>query len=310
MQHTASSVFIPNNILRYHHEENIGRFSFIENQTYITNKKILAAFSHGTPLLNMGTNYDVFPGEGYTNTIDFLNRAGIIRGNQPTSPTLFISGSLPEAIQVTPTWLHQQHALNGIIETDINFLWGRIEDFGALTCIVKTADCLAGLGIGKAADGSTYFLFFHAGWKQINGNIIRKGLQQMKQQGCHLTTFSISIGPSISARALVFQTKDAKTLLDSTIWKEGISSPADEIDDLTGQLTSFVHVNVGQTAVTHMIEEGILPEHIEWYNPNTNPIFDTFHSAMTTPPLLFSHRSFKRGKRNGRNITVLSIQSE
>ncbi len=303
----SSKYFVPSTILRHQQASNIGRFAFIEKQELVKNRKIKAAFSHGLPLFNMGTNYDLYPGEGDTNTRNFFKQADIISDTNHLPPTVFIYGTQHEAIRLTPQWIKANTLKNDIIQTDKNFLWGKIEDFDNLICMVKIADCLGGMGLGQGPDG-IYFLFFHSGWTHINNDLIRKGLEQMQAHGCDLTTFSVSIGPSISAQGLAFKTNDAKTMLDPELWGGNISQPCDEIDDLNGEMASFVHVNVGQTAIDRMIEMGIKPENIEWYDPNTHPLFDTFYEGLLPNPLLFSHRAAKRGKRNGRNITVFSIE--
>lgn len=296
------SIFVPTEILRRSGEENIGRFAFIEKQTIIAGRKIAAAFSHGLPFLNMGSNYDAYPNEGKENTNTFLERVGF------HLPAVLLFGLDGSPVRVTPGWIQKQKQIDGTYETPHNFLWGKVADFHDLTLISKTADCLVGLGVGKDKKGDGYFFFFHGSWRLINMGMLQQGLADMKRNGCDLATMHVSIGPSISEQGLTFQTLDAEKMLDKHLWETNITNPTDEVDDITQKTASFVHLNLGGGAIQQMTQAGISEKNIEWYDPNANLLFDTFSSGMLKNPLLFSNRASTRGQRQGRNITAFSIQ--
>jgi len=150
---------------------------------------------------------------------------------------------------------------------------GFVTDEAGVVPIVRTADCVPILFVGKKSDGSSVVGAVHAGWRGTVSGIAAEAVKEMMSLGAELCTIKAAIGPHIGKCCFEVQ----QDFYDSVTEMRGEDFAARHICRENG-----LHADLTGMNLEILIEAGVLRENIDVSDECTCCLNEKYHSHRKT----------------------------
>lgn len=150
---------------------------------------------------------------------------------------------------------------------------GFVTDASGVVPIVRTADCVPILFVGKKSDGSPVVGAVHAGWRGTVSGIAAEAVKEMVSLGSELCTIKAAIGPHIDKCCFEVQ----RDFYDSVAEVRGEDFAKRHITDEDG-----LHADLTSMNVEILLEVGVPRENIDVSGECTCCLNKKYHSHRKT----------------------------
>ncbi|MBQ6788885.1 MAG: polyphenol oxidase family protein [Clostridia bacterium] len=151
---------------------------------------------------------------------------------------------------------------------------GFVTDRPGVVPIVRTADCVPILLVGRKADGSPVVSSVHAGWRGTVAGIAAEAVRKMTEQGAVIGTVKSAIGPHIGY--CCFEVGD--DLYEAVRDIRGEDFARRHIRYVGERL----HADLTEMNLEILLSAGVLPENVDVSDECTMCLNDKYHSHRKT----------------------------